>query len=381
MKIVIAADKFKHSLSSFAFCKAVKEGLQAADPAFDITCLPLADGGDGLAEVMAYYSSFQKVEETVSDPLGQPVKATYLYSEEQSLAFIEMAAASGLQLLQPSQFNCAITSTYGTGELVKKAIQRGAKELIVGVGGSATHDCGIGMAAALGWRFLDRNGVALKPIGENLLHIHTIDTTARLDLGHVTVKVACDVTNYLTGPQGAARVYGPQKGATPLMVEQLEEGMLHFAAVVKKQVGTDIKNIRGGGAAGGMGAGCVLFLNAAIISGAELIFQYSNAEAHIQKADMVITGEGRLDEQTLNGKLVAAVTKLCHKHQKPVIALCGIVDLPPERWQECGLSAAFSIVNKPMKLEEAMLNAAALLSESAFAVGNLLKGSVGLRGF
>ncbi|HEU4901886.1 MAG TPA: glycerate kinase, partial [Flavisolibacter sp.] len=330
MKIVIAADKFKQSLSSVDVCRAIREGLLLASPAFDITSLPLSDGGDGLAEILAFYSPFEKVTETVCDPLWRPVKATWLYAENERLAFIEMAQASGLHLLQPSEYNCAATTTYGTGQLIKKALEKGARKIIIGIGGSATNDAGIGMAAALGYRFLDAKGNEVQPVGGSLVLIEHIDSTAKIPLDGVTVQVACDVTNYLTGENGASKIYAPQKGASPLVVEEMEKGMQHFAAVVRKQYGKEIESIEGGGAAGGMGAGCVLFLGAGIVRGSAIAFHYSKAEQHIKNADVVITGEGRIDSQTWNGKLVDAVINLCQKHHKPVIALCGTLALSAE---------------------------------------------------
>lgn len=372
MKIVIAADKFKQSLSSVDVCRAIREGLLVASPAFDITSLPLSDGGDGLAEILAFYSPFEKLTDTVCDPLWRPIAATWLYAENERLAFIEMAQASGLHLLQPSEYNCAITTTYGTGQLIKKALEKGARKIIIGIGGSATNDGGIGMAAALGYRFLDADGKEVPPVGGSLALVETIDSTAKVSLDGVTVQVACDVTNYLTGENGAARIYAPQKGASPQQVEELEKGMQHFGAVVRRQFGKELESIEGGGAAGGMGAGCVLFLGAQIVRGTAIAFQYSEAEQHIKNADVVITGEGRIDDQTWNGKLVHAVTNLCKKYNKPVVALCGTLSLSAEQLKATGLTAAFSILQGPMPLEEAMQKAFPMLSQTAYSLGCVL---------
>ena len=375
MNIVIATDKFKGSLSSFAVCDAMEQGLLKASPGFTITKLPLSDGGDGLADVLAYYTSAKKVVVTVSDPLLRSVQAYYLLAADGKTAFIEMAQASGLLLLQPHEYNPLQTTTFGTGELVKHALQHGVSKIVLGIGGSATNDGGIGMAAALGYRFLDEHGNELKPVGENLVRIHTIDAITKIVLADVAIEVACDVTNYLTGDSGAAKTYAPQKGATPEMVEQLEKGMVHFAAVVQRQLGVDIATIKGGGAAGGMGAGSVLFLNAQIRSGVELLLQYSHAEKYIAAADMVITGEGKLDVQSLHGKVVHGVAELCRKYNKPVIALCGAIDVDLEAAHTAGLTAAYSIISKPMQLEEAMSKAEALLRNTAYNLGNFLKTS------
>lgn len=375
MKIVIATDKFKGSLSSFAACEAIARGLQKASAAFSITQLPLSDGGDGLAEVMAYYTKAKKIVVTVSDPLLRPVPASYLLSQDGTTAFIEMAQASGLLLLQPQEYNPMQATTFGTGELIKHALQHGVLKIILGIGGSATNDGGIGMAAALGYRFLDVNGNELKPAGENLGRIHTIDATGKIPMSDIAIEVACDVTNYLTGAEGAARVYAPQKGATPEMVEALEKGMVHFASVVKQQLHLNLTTIKGGGAAGGMGAGCVLFLNARLRSGVELLLQYSHAEKYIAEADCIITGEGKLDSQSLQGKVVYGVAALANKYHKPVIALCGTIDVDLESTDAAGLTAAFSIINKPMNLEDAVAQAETLLMDAAFNLGNFFKTS------
>lgn len=373
MQVLIAADKFKNSLTSIGVCRAIEAGLAAAVPGIKIMSLPLADGGDGLAETLAYYAPFEKISCRVYDPLWELIDAYFLFSRHDRLTFIEMAQASGLHLLQPSAYNCARTTTYGTGQLIKKAVEAGAKKLVIGIGGSATNDCGMGMAAALGYQFLDASGKPLSPIGENLMQVQAIDRRKAISLEGIDVQVACDVTNYLTGPEGATRMYGPQKGATPAMIENLEAGMLHFAAVVKRQLGMDVEAIKGGGAAGGMGAGCCAFLGARIISGAELLFAYSKAEKHIQEADIVITGEGKIDNQTWNGKLVHSVAQLCRQYNKPLLALCGTLEASPETLSAHGIRAAFSIVPKPMPHEEALAQAPVLLYQTAYAVGGLLR--------
>lgn len=372
MKIVIAPDKFKHSLTSFEVCEAIRQGLADASTDFEMTMLPLADGGDGLADVLAYYHPFEKISATVCNPLWKPIEASFLFSEKESLAFVEMAQASGLRLLQPPEYNCALTTTYGTGELVKKALENGVKKTIIGIGGSATNDCGIGMAAALGFRFLDKHGKEVEPIGKNLSAINAIDASRKMAFQNVEFVVACDVDNYLTGAEGATKIYGPQKGATPETIESLEAGMNRFAAVVKKELGVDIKTIKGGGAAGGLGAGCVAFLGAKLESGAELAFRYSSAEEQISQADLVVTGEGKMDAQTANGKLVDAVAKLAAKYNTPVMAFCGTLALSPEQLRSSGIASAFAIIHQPMVLEEAMQNAFALLKQRAFEAGCLL---------
>jgi glycerate kinase len=380
MNIVIATDKFKGSLSSFAVCDAIEKGLLQASPHFRITKLPLADGGDGLTDVIGYYTAATSKTVMVSDPLLRPVEARFLISGDGQTAFVEMAEASGLMRLQPHEHNPLRTSTYGTGELIKAAVEQGASKVILGIGGSATNDAGIGMAAALGYRFLDGEGNMLEPVGENLSLIQHLDSSTRINMENVAVEVACDVENYLTGSEGATIVYGPQKGATPAMVDALEKGMVHFAQVVKNAFGIDLQSVKGGGAAGGIGAGCVAFLNARLIRGVALLLHLSKAEQFIKEADLVLTGEGMLDAQTLNGKVVQGVAGLSSRYGKPVIAICGTLDIGIEVIRQSGLTAAFSIINKPIDLSTAMANAEPLLVQAAFNIGNFFKTSYASNG-
>lgn len=375
MNIVIAADKFKGSLDSFQVCDAVEQGLMKASHRFAVTKLPLSDGGDGLTQVLAHYTKAVEQTATVCDPLFRPVSAPYLLSADGTTAFIEMAQASGLALLQPPEYNPLQTTTYGTGQLIAAALQHEVSKIVVGIGGSATNDGGIGMAAALGYRFLDANGRELKPVGGNLLQVEKIDASNKTPMSHAVFEVACDVTNLLTGAEGATRVYAPQKGATPQMVATLETGMQHFTSIVQRDFNIDLNTITGGGAAGGLGAGCVLFLGAVLRRGVELVLPYSNAETYISEADVVITGEGKLDVQSLHGKVVQGVVALSRKYNKPVVALCGAVDVDVHLLKEAGLTAAFSIINKPMSLNDAMTQAQPLLVETAYNLGNFFKTS------
>jgi glycerate kinase len=373
MKILIATDKFKGSLTAFQVCEAIAEGLSKTSADFEIVSLPLSDGGDGLLDVLNDYATFSTHKFVVSDPLFRPVEAGVLLSEDKQTAFIEMASASGLQLLQPHEYNCSITSTFGTGELIKQALKLGVSKIILGIGGSATNDCGIGLAAALGYRFLDEEGQELQPIGGNLGRIQSIDASKAINTDKIVVQVACDVTNPLIGEQGATYIYGPQKGATEQMLKELEAGMLSFAELLKSDLGKDVLSIKGGGAAGGMGAGCVAFLNAELVSGIELVFQIADVEKHISEADLIITGEGKIDAQTLKGKLIHGITSLSLRYKKPVIAICGTLALNPEQMKDLGLLSAFSIINRPMSLEEASENAFGLTSDIAYQLGQTLR--------
>jgi glycerate kinase len=372
MNILIATDKFKHALTSFKVGEALEKGLKKAAPEFSIRSLPLSDGGDGLAEVVSYYLPFERQEMVVTGPLFRPVEAGFLFAADEQTAFVEMAEASGLHLLRPEEYNCLYTTSYGTGELLSAAIRHGAKKITIGIGGSATNDGGMGMAMALGYRFLDQQGEEVPPVGESLGRVQKIEPPETAIFNQVTIEVACDVTNYLTGPAGAAYVYGPQKGATPEALSQLERGMVHFASVVQRDLGIDMQTIRGGGAAGGMGAGCAAFLGAQLKSGIDLLFQISKADEQFRWADVILTGEGKIDSQTLEGKLIHGIVDRASAFGKPVIAICGTLDLPAERIRESGLTAAFSILTRPLLLPEAFAHTYEMLAETGFHIGSML---------
>ena len=357
MKVIIAPDKFKHSLTSIEACKSIQEGLACAMPGVHTTLLPMADGGDGLLEALSFYSSAQRFVAEVSDPLSRKITASYLISDDGETAFLEMAKASGLMLLKPEEYNPEITSTFGTGELIKHAISKGVKKIILGIGGSATNDAGIGMAAALDFRFLDKNHKVLSPIGKNLGEIAYIEPPTLSLLSNITFELACDVKNPLTGETGASKVYAAQKGADSLMIERLESGMRHFAKLVKEIFGKDVRQIPGAGAAGGLGVGCLVFLNATLKSGVELVFEYSKAEVNISNADLVISGEGKLDEQSLQGKVVSGLTGLCKKYNKPLIVFCGKLELSEAQLKDSGITAYCINDEKPATDDNLFKNA------------------------
>lgn len=380
IRIVIAPDKFKGSLTSFEVCAAIARGLQAASDSqgnpdaagFDIVQLPLADGGDGLLDIIRYYTRAEIRTATVSGPLSEPVSASWLLTPDGETAFVEMAEASGLLLLDPAQYNCEITSTYGTGQLILEAIRSGVEEIVIGIGGSATNDGGAGMGAALGYRFFDGDGNIFIPVGGDLIRIARIEPPENNRFRHIRFRVAGDVRNPLCGPSGATRIYAPQKGAGPSVVETLEAGMLHYAELLKRDLGVDVRDRAGAGAAGGLGAGCMAFLQAAFEGGVELMMGISKTAQCIREADWVITGEGRMDKQTLHGKLIAGIAELAQQYNKPVLAICGSMDLSVADWRSMGIVSAFSIVNRAMPLEEAQRQAAALLEEAAYSIGSLL---------
>ena len=374
MKFVIAPDKYKGSLTAFEFCNAVEEGIIKALGKVDIIKMPLADGGDGTIDVVKHYLKGDIIKVKVSDPLFRIIEAAYLFSSEIGISYIEMAEASGLKLLKEDERNCMLTTTLGTGELIGDALQKGTKEIILGIGGSATNDGGMGMASALGFRFLDKNNAVLEPRGENLIYIKTIDSSGVNPLlKNVRVKVACDVTNPLYGKNGAAYIYASQKGALNEDLEALDNGLRNYSKIVKTHFGIDTQQIEGAGAAGGMGAGSVVFLNAQLTSGIDLIKELADFDATIKGADWIITGEGKLDDQTLSGKTISGVIKSAKNQNIPVAALCGSVNISVETQKELGLTYAISIVKGISDLEEAMASSYSNLVHAAYNFARILK--------
>ena len=323
MKVIIAPDKFKGSIDSISLCKAIHKEIVSLYPDAEVMQFPLADGGDGFSQIIHHYFGTAPVAAQTTDPLGRSMVAKYQYAASTNTAFIEMASASGLALLASSERNPYKTSTYGTGLLIRDAIARGATHIILGIGGSATTDGGIGMADALGYMFLDEQGDPLEHCGENMSLIREIIFPESDYLENIQFTIACDVKNPLYGPNGAAFVYGPQKGATHEQVKKLDEGLQHLDTLFMKFFGRSVADLPGAGAAGGLGAGCEIFLGARLIPGTSYIIDYIELEKHIASADMVITGEGMVDEQSVQGKVVGHVAGIAKKHQKPVHVLCG----------------------------------------------------------
>ncbi|NJX15354.1 glycerate kinase [Tamlana crocina] len=373
MKIVVAPDKFKNSLTGMEFCNAVEEGVKSVIPEFEFLKLPLADGGDGTIDVVNYYLKGTMVKLVVNNPFFEAVEASYLYAEGTQTAFIEMAEASGAKLLKPEQFDCTNATTFGTGELIKDALIKGAKHIILGIGGSATNDCGIGMATALGYRFLDENNKALKPIGANLSKIASIDITAvHPKLRDVHFKVACDVSNPLYGKNGAAYVYAPQKGATKEDVELLDKGLASFAKIVNGVFQVEAQHIKGAGAAGGMGLAAKVFLKADLKPGINLIKGLANFDDNIEEADWVITGEGKLDHQTLSGKTIQGVLTSAKAQNKKVAAFCGAIDLSEKEIENLGIDYADAVLGYSENLQDAMENSFTYVKKMAKAFAEKL---------
>ncbi len=355
MHVLIASDKFKDALSAEKVCEAIEKGIRKADPAFKTTVFPMADGGNGTADILTYHSKGKIISHEVHDPLGRIIKSRLGVSGDGKTAFIEMAAASGLELLKPAERHCVNTSTFGTGELIVKAIALGVSRIIIGIGGSATNDGGTGMAAALGYRFRDAAGEELEPVGKNLLHIASIDDCDVLPgLKNIIISIACDVSNPLYGPNGAAFAYAAQKGSTEDEIVMLDKGLKHFARLINNLSGHNVDKIPGAGAAGGLGAGAVAFLGASLEPGIELVMKQTHFETVLREADVVITGEGKIDSQTLQGKVIAGIAKLANKYNIPVIALGGQIDLGEQEQKEAGISFMTSIQDQQIPLNQAI---------------------------
>ncbi|GLU51907.1 glycerate kinase [Dyadobacter frigoris] len=367
MYILIAPDKFRGSLEASEVCQSVAEGIRLAYPDAEIISVPLADGGEGTMRILTEQSKGKFVTTVVHDPLGRYIEAEYGLSGDGNTAFIEMAAASGLNLLKPEERNPLLTNTYGTGELILYAINSGVKKIILGIGGSATTEAGIGMASALGYKFLDENEKEVMANGENISSIKFIKTeNVNPLLKSVEFIVACDVTNPLYGKSGAAYIYGPQKGADKSMVFQLDNGLKNIAKVASETFGEDISDNPGAGAAGGLGAGALWFLNAELREGVSIVMEQTNIAEHIQKADLVITGEGKVDEQTLQGKVVKGLADLCQKNNVPLAVVCGTLMISPEETQKAGITYAVSVLNRPMNLQQAETEAFSLVRDATF---------------
>ncbi|MCS7187694.1 MAG: glycerate kinase [Armatimonadetes bacterium] len=374
MRVVIAPDSFKGSASAREVAQAIADGLKVALPQADFDLVPMADGGEGTVEALVAATNGQVVTKQVTGPLGEPVNAFFGILGDKETAVIEMAAAAGLNLVPPEKRNPLVTTTYGVGELIKAALDLGCKRIIVGIGGSATNDGGAGMAQALGVKLLDENGSTIGFGGGELRKLAKIDISG-IDnrLRETEIFVACDVTNPLTGPNGASAIYGPQKGATPEMVKLLDENLRHYAEIIRRDLGVDIENVPGAGAAGGLGAGLMAFCQAKLKRGVELVIRAVGLDERIQEADLVITGEGKIDFQTGFGKVPYGVAQVAKRYNKPVIAIAGQLGEGSEKCRDWGIDACFAIVNKPMSEQEAMANTLVLLKRAAEELGWLLK--------
>ena len=355
MKVLIAMDSFKGSVSSLAGSEAIALGIRDVYPDVETLILPLADGGEGTVDCLIQATSGVKKEVAVTGPLGRKADAVYGILGDGKTAVIEIASACGLPLVEGDQRNPMVTTSYGVGELIVDAIQYGCKDFIIGLGGSATNDAGVGMLQALGYRFLNDNDEEVGFGGQMLRTIKKIDMTHVLrEVKDCSFKVACDVNNVLYGVNGAAHVFGPQKGATLEMVKQLDEGLEHFASIVLRETGKDIYSFAGAGAAGGLGAAFSGFLQAKLQSGIELVLDHIKMEEKMRDINFVITGEGKLDAQTSMGKAPIGVARLAEKNNLPVIALAGCLAEEAAVLNNLGITSFFPIIDAPMSLEKAM---------------------------
>ncbi len=371
MHVLICCDSFKDALPASQVCAAIARGWQAARPEASVRLFPLADGGEGMVEALAFHLGLRPYRLRVRDPLGRPVSAAYSLSADGRTAFIEMAQAAGLQRLAPEERNPLLGSTFGLGEMMADALQQGVSRIVLGIGGSATHDLGMGMAAALGWRFEDEDGRPLQASGLALRQVARILPPVADPLAGVYVEVMCDVTNPLYGEQGAAHVYARQKGADADMVARLEAGSRHFWAIANGHGGAPAGEQAGAGAAGGLGFGAAYFLNARLRRGVDLMLDLTGFEEAVREADLLITGEGRLDGQTAHGKLISGIARRAAAQGKRVIALCGALAASPAEVRALGLTAAFSIAQGPCSLPEALALTEENLEKTAYFVGAL----------
>ncbi len=379
MKIVIAPDSYKESLSALEVAQAIAAGFRAVFPQADCVLVPVADGGEGTVEAMVAATGGRRETVAVSGPLGERVEAVYGLSGDGDTAVIEMAAASGLMLVPPAARDPLRTSSRGTGELIRAALDAGARHLILGIGGSATNDGGAGMVQALGARLLDAAGGELDGSGGDLARLERIDITG-LDprLADCRIEVACDVDNPLTGPRGASAVFGPQKGATPAMVRTLDANLARFARIVARELGVAVAEVPGAGAAGGMGAAMLAFFGATLKPGIEIVTAAVELDRHVRDADLVITGEGRIDFQTVHGKTPIGVARVAKRHGKPVIGIAGALGAGVDAVYAHGIDAVFSVLSRPCTLDEALGEAAANLELTARNLAASLRVGAGL---
>ncbi|ADL12338.1 glycerate kinase [Acetohalobium arabaticum] len=374
MKVLIALDSFKGSLTALEAAESLERGLKKADLQFEIEKLPMADGGEGTVRSLVDATEGRIVKEEVTGPLGDRVEAFFGILGDDNTAVIEMAAASGLPLVSEDDRDPTKTTTYGTGELIKAALNEGCRKLIIGIGGSATNDCGVGMAQALGGNFVDKNGKEVGFGGGELKSIKRIDLSGMdARIKETEIQVACDVDNPLYGKEGAAYVYAPQKGADPEMVEELDEGLRHIADIINRDLEVAVDSISGAGAAGGLGAGLVAFLEGELKPGIDVVIEATGIEKRVKEADIVITGEGMIDSQTVFGKTPIGVAKVAKKHSLPVVGVAGSLGAGADKVYEHGIDALFSITNAPMSLDKAMDKASILLESLGENIGRMLK--------
>jgi glycerate kinase len=379
MRIILAPQALKGSLDAAAVGAAMAEGVCIALPDAEVMIIPVADGGEGTVRSLVAATGGQLLHTRVTGPLGEQVEAEWgllgadSAESDEKTTVIEMAAAAGLPLVPLERRDPRITTTYGVGELLRAALDAGCTRILIGIGGSATNDGGAGMARALGARLLDADGNEPPPGGAALAGLARIDVSG-LDarLTQTAVGIASDVTNPLTGPEGASAVYGPQKGATPEMVSELDAALAHYADILRRDLGADVANIPGAGAAGGLGAGLLAFARAELVPGARLVFEALHFDERVAGADLIFTAEGRLDAQTAYGKAVGAVAAAGQRQGVPVVALAGAVAMDDAALRALGLSAALPLADGPLTLEESMARAADLTRDATLRALRLI---------
>lgn len=374
MKAVIAIDSFKGSLSSFEAGNSAAEGIRRVYPDAQIEVRLLADGGEGTVEALTLGCAGQLTTVTVTGPLGKPVSCQYGIVDSTRTAIIEMSGAAGITLVPDTERNPLYTTTYGVGEVIRDAITKGCRHFIVGIGGSATNDGGAGMVQALGVKLLDTNEQPLGQGGGELAKLARIDLSG-LDkrLAECRIEVACDVTNPLTGDEGASAVFGPQKGATPEMIVTLDNALAHYAQVIARDLDIDVINLAGGGAAGGMGAALYAFCGAQLRQGIEIVTDALHLAEQVANADLVITGEGRIDSQTIHGKVPVGVAKVAKRFNKPVIGIAGSLTADVGVVHNHGIDAVFSVIYTICSLEDALENASDNVRMAARNIAAVLK--------
>ncbi|GAC1514394.1 MAG: glycerate kinase [Chloroflexota bacterium] len=379
MKIVIAPQAFKGSTDAVNVAEAIARGVRQVYPGATLEVLPVADGGEGTVRALVQASRGRTITTRVLGPLQHPVNATWGLLGGSDVAVIEMAAASGLPLIRRDQRNPRLTTTFGTGELIRHALDHNVRKIIIGLGGSATNDGGAGMAVALGVKFRDPRGHDLPLGGGSLANLASIDASG-LDerLRHVEVEVACDVNNPLFGPTGASHVYGPQKGADATMVRELDAALEKYATILVRDVGKDVAHVPGAGAAGGLGAGLLAFLDARLCSGVDIVFRAVDLDAKLDGADLVITGEGRMDRQDIYGKAPIAVAQHAHRRGIPTVAIVGSTGRDYHVVFDYGVDAVIGTVNRPMALDRAIAESGRLITEAAMRACRLVEVGVNL---
>ncbi len=372
MKIIISPDSFKGSLTSVEAANAIERGVKKVFPNADIYKMPVADGGEGTVDVLSHIKDSVVCKAIVQGPLGSTVEANYLMTKENT-AIIEMAQASGITLLKKEELNPMLTSTFGTGQLIIDALEHGAQKIVLAIGGSATNDGGAGLAQAIGISIKDSNNNQVVPNCAGLANMVSIDSSAMDErIKSIPIEIACDVTNTLCGKNGASQIYGYQKGATVEMAEQMDDILFRYAKEIENCSGMDVLNIPGSGAAGGIAVPLLAFAGAKIVSGIEAVLTLIDFDKEVQTAQLVITGEGRIDRQTCFGKVIAGILKKTAPKNIPVIAFCGSLQAGYEDLFQMGLTSCFSILSSPMELEVAIQNADPFLEDTTVRAMKML---------